>query len=204
MQVGQNPNNSLDTEEDHHDTQTIPLSWGAAFVNEANACMANALLTRPGSGRIGLLQAGQVVEVLKGPIKVNGIHYWEVFSPFFQRRGYTPEGRPERNDYWLDLAPTYQTSGIAHRLLPGTSAFVETRSGKPANLRSDHARTAPVLAQISGGTIVQVLSQPAFFNPTDGWLWWPVEVNGRRGWMAEIKLSGETNLLPLTVPVRCS
>jgi len=47
----------------------------AAFVNEANNCMANVLLSQPGSGRLGLLQAGQVVEVLSGPFDVAGIRY---------------------------------------------------------------------------------------------------------------------------------
>ena len=175
----------------------------AAFVNEANNCMANALLSQPGGGRLGLLQAGQVVEVLSGPFDGAGIRYWQVYSPFLGMTGYTPEGRPATGDYWLDLAPTYQTSGVIHRLMPGTSAFVETKSGQGNILRSDPAKTSRNLATVRGGTIVTVLQGPAHQNPTDKWLWWAVEVNGLQGWMAEINLSGETNLLPLTVPVHC-
>lgn len=178
-------------------------SGAAAFVNEANNCKANALLSQPGSGRLGLLQAGQVVEVLSGPTDVAGIRYWQVFSPFLQRTGYTPEGRPAAGDYWLDPAPTYQTSGITHRLLPGTEAFVETKSGQPNILRSDPAKTSRELARVRGGTIMTVLQGPAHYNSTDEWLWWAVEVNGLQGWMAEINLKGETNLLPVTVPVPC-
>ncbi len=175
----------------------------AAFVNEANNCMANVLLSQPGSGQLGLLQAGQVVEVLSGPFDVAGIRYWQVFSPFLQKIGYTAEGQPAAGNYWLNLAPIHQTSGINHRLMPGTSAFVETKSGQRNILRTDHAKTSQQLAEVPSGTIVTVLQGPAHQNTKDGWLWWPVEVNGLQGWMAEIKLNGETNLHPLTVPVHC-
>lgn len=179
-------------------------SGAVAFVNEANNCRDNAFLRQPGSGRLGLLKAGQVVEVLDGPYNhTNGIVYWRVFSPSLQKIGYTAEGQPAVGNYWLNLAPIHQTSGINHRLLPGTEAFVETKSGQPNILRSDPAKTSRELAKVREGTIVTVLQGSAHQNTKDGWLWWPVEVNGLQGWMAEIDLKGETNLLPVTVPVPC-
>jgi len=74
-------------------THRTPLSAGAAaFVNEANR---------------GDMQAGQVVEILEGPFdSATGIVYWRVYSPFLRTKGFTPEGRPAANDYWLDQVPT--------------------------------------------------------------------------------------------------
>lgn len=185
-------------------THRTPLSAGAAaFVNEANRCAANGLFKQLGGAKLGDMQAGQVVEVLEGPFdSATGIVYWRVYSPFLRTKGFTPEGRPAANDYWLDQVPTVQASGISHRIRPGTSAFVETRTGKPNILRSNPDQTSANLASFSGGAVVTVKQAQPVFNRNDGWLWWQVKVNGMEGWMAEVN-SGVYNLIPLTVPVRC-
>lgn len=107
-----------------------------------------------------------------------------------------------RNDYWLDPVPTLQAPGVAHRISPGTSAFVETKTGEPNVLRRDPDKDSDRIASVSGGAIVAVKQAQPIFNPKDGWLWWHVKVNGMEGWMAEVR-NGVYNLIPLTVPVHC-
>lgn len=176
----------------------------AAFINEANRCAANGLFVEIKGAKLGNLQAGQVVEVLAGPFDTaEGIVYWQVYSPFLRAKGYTPEGRPAHNDYWLDPVPTVQTFHVIHRLTPGVRAFVETKTEKPNRLRQQASADAPIIASVPGGTVVTLDDSAAFFNDRDGWLWWFVTANGQQGWMAEVR-KGEYNLLPLTVPVRCA
>ena len=176
----------------------------AAYVNEANHCAANGLFQQIGGRKLGNLPAGQVVEVLDGPSDTaNGVVYWKVYSPLLKKVGFTPEGRPAQNDYWLDPAPTVQTFHVIHRLTPGVRAFVETKSGKPNNLRQRASTKAAIIAAVAGGTEVALAGSAPFLNEEDGWLWWHVTANGRQGWMAEVK-NGVYNLLPLVVPVGCA
>ncbi|MER2599544.1 MAG: hypothetical protein ABTQ73_08495 [Caldilineales bacterium] len=176
----------------------------AAYVNEANHCAPNALFQQIGGRSLGNLPAGQVVEVLDGPFDtVNGIVYWKVYSPLLKKVGFTPEGRPAQNDYWLDPVPTFQTFHVVHRLTPGARAFVETKTGKSNNLREWAGLTAPIVASVPPGAIVTLDGSAPFLNGQDDWLWWYVTVNGQQGWMAEVN-NGVYNLLPLTVAVQCA
>lgn len=176
----------------------------AAYVNEANNCAANGLFQQIGGRKLGNLPAGQVVEILDGPFDTpNGIVYWKVYSPLLKKKGFTPEGRPAQNDYWLNPAPAVQTFPVVHRLTQGVRAFVETKTDKPNNLRDAASINAVIIASVKPGTVVTLANSASIFNAQDGWLWWKVTANGQSGWMAEVR-NGVYNLLPLTVPVACA
>jgi SH3 domain-containing protein len=57
------------------------------------------------------------------------------------------------------------------------------------NLRSDHNSSAALLGTLPSGTRVTIVGEPV---QADGYTWWNVEVDGRRGWCAGEFLSFDT------------
>src|SRR6185369_15680640 len=49
------------------------------------------------------------------------------------------------------------------------------------NLRGDHNRSSALVATLPSGTRVAIVGEPV---QDDGFTWWNVEADGRRGWCA--------------------
>ncbi|HEU5100268.1 MAG TPA: SH3 domain-containing protein, partial [Roseiflexaceae bacterium] len=80
------------------------------------------------------------------------------------------------------------TDVAAEALAPATSlpptplpraATVSAADG--LNLRGDHNRSAPLVATLPRGARVAIVGEPV---QDDGYTWWQVEADGRRGWCA--------------------
>jgi hypothetical protein len=79
--------------------------------------------------------------------------------------------------------PTAQ-AGLATQASAAPAAlprFAVVAAAEGLNLRAEHSLGAPVLASLPNGARVAILGGPV---AAEGFDWWNVEANGRRGWCA--------------------
>jgi hypothetical protein len=67
-------------------------------------------------------------------------------------------------------------------LAAGMRARVQTLPGEFLNMRAAPSLGAEVLALLKDGTFLLLVGEPV---QAEGYVWWPVEVSHRRGWVAE-------------------
>jgi hypothetical protein len=75
-----------------------------------------------------------------------------------------------------DATSTPQPSGAPPTAQP-TAARVVASDG--LNVRVDHTRSASVVATLADGARVAIVGGPV---DADGFVWWNIEIDGRRGW----------------------
>ncbi len=67
-------------------------------------------------------------------------------------------------------------------LAAGMRARVQTLPGEFLNMRAAPSLRAEVLSLLKDGTFLLLVGEPV---QAEGYVWWPVEVSHRRGWVAE-------------------
>jgi hypothetical protein len=132
---------------------------------------------------VGIIQPGEVVRIVDGPICNFGWILWKVETSR-QERGWTPES--DGDEFWLlPLATRDICEGaLPTRLVVGGKAKVNEEPPDSNLIRSGPSRFDDVIGKIRPGNWMEVLEGPTCGEKAN---WWKVEclTTGVIGWTLE-------------------
>ena len=127
------------------------------------------------------------VDVIAGPVCIGQIAWWQVsLHDDPESVGWTPEMLPYDGYLMYPLAgdetpsPVVCEGAPASRLSAG--AFVTPADTSEASMLHSGPGSADVIASLPGEAFFKVQDGPVCY---DGALWWMIEYDGERGWIAE-------------------
>lgn len=139
--------------------------------------------THPSDNVVGIIQPGEVVQIIDGPVCNYGWILWKVRTTR-DEDGWTPES--DGDEFWLLPLTTRQlcTGALPSRLYVGQNAFVQEEPDLANRVRTEPSTSASIIDRIEPKGKMEILEGPVCGESAN---WWKVRSlkTGIVGWTME-------------------